>query len=64
MTGPGMRGRTVNLEDPPPVTPGVGRRVIAQFRPYRKQVTLVAILITVASVMGVLCIGLPKATKI
>jgi ATP-binding cassette subfamily B protein len=49
-----MRGRTINLEEPQPVTPGVGRRVIAQFRPYRKQVTLVAILITTASVMGVL----------
>ena len=53
MTGPGMRGRSVSLGEPEPVTPGVGRRVIAQFRPYRKQVILVAVLIITASVMGV-----------
>ncbi len=40
-------------EDKRPITRGTVRRVVATFRPYRPQVTVVAIAIVVTSVLGV-----------
>jgi ATP-binding cassette, subfamily B, bacterial len=40
-------------EDPTPVAKGTARRVMRSFRPYRDQVTVVAVLIVITSAMGV-----------
>ena len=48
----GMGGAPID-EDPRPIKPATVRRVVATFRPYRRKVTFVGLMIVITAGLGV-----------